>query len=87
MKLFVWTENILSDYSSGMAVAVAENVDEARKIILKYAYDEYLAPTKKNDEWWLAYRDRTILELGRQLVAEPDRIVDLPAAALIGGGG
>jgi hypothetical protein len=31
MKLFVW-ENVLTDYTSGMVVAIAEDVDEARRV-------------------------------------------------------
>ena len=33
MKLFVW-KNVLTDYTSGIAFALAENADEARKLIL-----------------------------------------------------
>jgi hypothetical protein len=31
MKLFVW-ENVLTDYTSGMVVAIAKDVDEARRV-------------------------------------------------------
>lgn len=34
MKLFVWTD-VLTDYTSGIAFALAENADEARKLILE----------------------------------------------------
>jgi hypothetical protein len=34
MKLFVWND-VLTDYTSGIAFALAENVDEARKLILE----------------------------------------------------
>jgi hypothetical protein len=34
MKLFVW-KDVLTDYESGIAFALAENVDEARKLILE----------------------------------------------------
>jgi hypothetical protein len=34
MKLFVW-KDVLTDYKSGIAFALAENVDEARKLILE----------------------------------------------------
>jgi len=33
MKLFVW-RNVLTDYTSGMMVAIAENVVEARQQLL-----------------------------------------------------
>jgi len=87
MKLYVWTENILADYTSGMAVAVAETVDEARKVILKYAHDVYWAPNERNNEFWWDFRDREMKTLEKNLAASPDRIEDFPAAALIGGGG
>ena len=32
MKLFIWT-NVLTDYTSGMAVAIAETKEEAIKIL------------------------------------------------------
>ena len=38
MKLFVW-EGVLTDYTSGIAFALAESVDEARKLILE-KYEE-----------------------------------------------
>lgn len=44
MKLYVW-ENVLTDYTSGMMVAVASNVDEARARLLEecsYIPDEDL---------------------------------------------
>lgn len=34
MKVFVW-ENVLTDYTSGMMVAVAPTVEEARAALLK----------------------------------------------------
>jgi len=34
LKLFVW-KDVLTDYTSGIAFALAENVDEARKLILE----------------------------------------------------
>lgn len=34
MKLFVW-ENVLTDYTSGIMFAVASNVEEARRELLK----------------------------------------------------
>jgi len=40
MKLFVW-KNVLTDYTSGIAFALAENADEARKLIIdKYEKEE-----------------------------------------------
>ncbi len=33
MKLFVW-EDVLADYTSGMVVAIAKDVDEARRVAI-----------------------------------------------------
>lgn len=50
LKLFVW-ENVLTDYTSGRAFALAENVEEARKIIFdRFKTEEgYLSDTLKAD--------------------------------------
>ena len=50
LKLFVW-ENVLTDYTSGIAFALAENVEEARKIILdRFKTEEgYISDTLKAD--------------------------------------
>lgn len=36
-KLYVWNEDVLTDWTSGCAVAVARSVDEARSTILDSA--------------------------------------------------
>jgi len=38
MKMFVW-RNVLSDYMPGIAVALAKNENEARKVIIRDAED------------------------------------------------
>lgn len=38
MKMFVW-RNVLTDYTSGIAVALAKNADEARTVIIRDAKD------------------------------------------------
>ena len=44
MKLFVW-EGVLTDYTSGIAFALAENAIEARKLILdKYEKEQSYFP-------------------------------------------
>lgn len=50
LKLFVW-EDVLTDYTSGIAFALAENVEEARKIIFdRFEKEEsYLSDTLKSD--------------------------------------
>ena len=37
LKIFVWNskQNFFRNYSCGLAVAIAENVDEARKVVLE----------------------------------------------------
>ena len=47
MKIFFW-DNVLRDYTSGIMIAIAPNVDEARTAILKecsYVPEEDLAQT------------------------------------------
>lgn len=50
LKLFIW-KNVLTDYTSGIAFALAENAEEARKIIFaKFEKEEqYLSDTLKAD--------------------------------------
>ena len=48
LKLFVW-EDVLYDYTAGMAVALAPNVEKARQMLLKkigYAYGDLLKKPK-----------------------------------------
>ena len=39
MKMYVWRENFLVDYTSGLAVAVANSIAEARQLLLDEATD------------------------------------------------
>lgn len=39
LKVYVW-EDVLRDYSSGMVVIIAHNLDEAREVFLKKYPDE-----------------------------------------------
>ena len=50
LKLFIW-KDVLTDYTSGIAFALAENAEEARKIIFaKFEKEEqYLSDTLKAD--------------------------------------
>ena len=41
LKLFVW-EDVLKDYTAGVIFALAENVDEARELVLA-THGEYVA--------------------------------------------
>lgn len=35
MKAFIWSDDFMTDYTSGMAFAIAETVEEARKMLCK----------------------------------------------------
>jgi len=50
LKLFIW-KNVLTNFTSGIAFALAENAEEARKIIFaKFEKEEqYLSDTLKAD--------------------------------------
>jgi hypothetical protein len=72
MKLFVWDSDVFTDYTSGMAVAIADSVDEARLMLMekywgtKAKVDEVLADAEVGDTWpW------------QGLQAEPDHVVEL----------
>ena len=47
MKLFVW-DDVLTDYTSGMMVALAPTVDEARKTLLQN--EPYIPASDLNKE-------------------------------------
>ena len=36
-KLYIWEEDVLTNYTSGMAVAAAESVEEARDVLVRQA--------------------------------------------------
>ncbi len=50
LKLFVW-EDVLEDYTSGVMFALAENVEEARKVIMDKCEkeDSYTSKTLQVD--------------------------------------
>ena len=50
LKLFIW-EDVLADYTSGIAFALAETTEEAREIIFAKAMTEdgYISSTLKSD--------------------------------------
>lgn len=47
MKLYVW-EGVLSDYTSGMMIAYADSVEEARELLLKECF--YIPKNDLNQE-------------------------------------
>ncbi len=72
LKLFIW-ENVLTDRTSGIAFALAENVEEARKIIFE-----------KFEETTEGYINDTLLKA--DLSDEP-KIVDTKNGFYVWGGG
>lgn len=70
MRLYVWESEFLKDWSSGMAVACAETVEEARGLVLAAAVGDFCEQEK----------------MGRDLARDPDRVLDLPAAVYCWGG-
>ena len=72
LKLFIW-ENVLTDHTSGIAFALAENVEEARKIIFE-----------KFEETTEGYINDTLLKA--DLSDEP-KIVDTKNGFYVWGGG
>jgi len=81
MKMFIWDQEFLRDYSSGIGVAVAETVEEARDLILESCkvYDEeILGIDFSNLDYECTYSRHYQAQI--DLVAPPDKILDLPAA-------
>ena len=74
MKLFIWSRGVLTDWSDGMAVAMAEDVEHARVLIV--AREVNVRGHK------LAVAD----QLRRQIAGDPDEVHDEPAAVWIFGG-
>jgi hypothetical protein len=80
LRLYVW-ENVLADYTSGIAFALASSVDEARQ--LAYAnLRKGMSPT------WGTYQEELAKGDGaaQELSAEP-QVFDSPAGFAISGGG
>ena len=74
MKLFVW-RNVLCDYTCGIAVALATNVEEARSVILRDM------STKEQRYHW--YQE----ELENEIAKPPDKVVNRPFGIHCRGGG
>jgi hypothetical protein len=75
LKLFVW-EDILCDYSCGIAVAMAHDVDEAREVLLRTAREQ------DNPAWhWCPSA-----QLAGAIAKEPEGVFDEPAGAFSFGG-
>ena len=59
MKVFIW-ENVLTDYTDGMAVAYAETCEQALAMFKDYIAEQLGAPTKvidceKDNDAYAAY--------------------------------
>ena len=63
-RLYVW-EDVLVDWDSGIAVAAARSVDEARKTLLNHAEANF----------------EDVDTFARDIAKEPTKVLDLPAAA------
>ena len=72
MKMYIWSQRFLEDWTSGLGVAVAENVDEARALLI--------AEALRQDKGYCASA------IAGDTVREPDSVLDLPAAAFVYGG-
>ena len=82
MKLFIW-DKVLQSYSYGIAVAAAETVDEARRVIAE-EFKRKRPPEMSIDllNGWKYDYDSLV----KDLLQEPE-IRDLPAGTFCQGGG
>jgi hypothetical protein len=81
MKLFIW-DKVLESYSYGIAVAAAESVGEARRVIAEEFKRKYPLEKSVYPNGWKCDYDNLV----KDLLQEPE-IRDLPAGALCQGGG
>lgn len=85
MKMYIWTKDVLTQYSDGIAVAVAEDIDSARKMILDKHWKEQVVPNVmggETSEDWPVYEYE---KLKTALYMDPD-IQDIPYAVYKHGG-
>ena len=71
MKLYIW-HDVLCDYTCGMIVAMTENVEQARAVVLRQA-------KKRGEEWRYQY-------LADGIAGRP-KVFRSPGAAWVSGGG
>lgn len=70
IRLYIW-DNILPDWTSGVAFAAAKSVDQARKAILASFPQDNLSG---------------LAVLAEQLAEEPAQVLDAPAGGYLRGG-
>lgn len=85
LKLFVW-ENVLRDYTAGIAFALAHDADEARRLIVAQEYrpgearDQILSGARS------IYDEELQPSIAPELKAEP-KVFDAPVGFALRGGG
>lgn len=62
LKLYVWT-NFCKDYGPGLAFAVAENLLEAKAMVIKEYYDSCFL-----DQEWIRWGDLHVHDLDEKVV-------------------
>ncbi len=91
-KLFIWDE-VLLDYTYGIAFAVAKNIEDAKKIIIKTMEDDFskLIEERKGegifaDSLDMSWNDKKLIEMREDLNACEPIVKNLPAGGWINGG-
>ena len=53
LKVYVWDEDFLTDWTSGCAIAIAPSLDEAKALLIKRAGDGHPAAESRgpSEEW------------------------------------
>ncbi len=89
MKMFIWRDDILTDYTDGIAVAVCDDVDQARKMILeKYRQekDEKLKADTLADEDDIEASNEEVEDMRVALTKDPGEVLELPNCVYLHGG-
>ena len=83
MKMFIWCD-VLSDYTSGIAVVMAENLEQALQLIIDKANEpsDYTFTALLNQISTYNEKTKTIVKLEKQ-----PEIHDIPYVVAIWGGG
>ncbi len=90
MKLFIWKRGVLTGYRDGIAVAVADNVEDARKLILDKYYKEEIeseyypgmTADEVEDHWTTEWWEN----MQKAIARDPYEIKTLPACTWCHGG-
>lgn len=81
LKMFVW-ENVLEDYTPGLIVALAHNLEEAKQVVMEKA-------KKDSGEYWesTGYRTGNKDTFESTMKYSSVQVVESPAAFFVYGGG